>query len=83
VRNRLFNGEVAIHLSGFDGLHKPIVWAFPKLTVCLDCGQAKFLVPKKKLQTLVAGSAATKCPPTILNDEAFLRSIMGTQHRLK
>jgi hypothetical protein len=35
---RAFNGEVAIHFPGRDGLNKAIVWVFPKLSVCLRCG---------------------------------------------
>jgi hypothetical protein len=62
VRNRLFNGEVAIHFPGFDGLNKPIVWVFPNLTVCLDCGQAQFNIPDRELQILMTGCAATKSP---------------------
>ena len=62
VRNRLFNGEVAVHFPRLDGLNKPIVWVFPKLTVCLDCGRATFIIPEKELQVLVTGCAATKSP---------------------
>jgi hypothetical protein len=62
VRNRLFNGEVAIHFPGFDGLNNPIVWVFPNLTVCLDCGQAKFNIPGRELQILMTGCAAAKSP---------------------
>ena len=53
VRNRVFNGEVAIHFPGLDSLNKPIVWVFPTVTVCLDCGQARFIIPEKELQVLV------------------------------
>jgi hypothetical protein len=62
VRNQLFNGELATHFPGLDGLNKPIVWAFPKLTVCLDCEQATFIIPEKELQLLGAGCVATRCP---------------------
>ena len=36
-----FNGEVAIHFPGLKNIDKPIVWVFPKVTVCLDCGTAE------------------------------------------
>ena len=48
----MFNGEVAIHFPGREGLTKPIVWVFPKLTICFDCGAAQFKVPKTELQVL-------------------------------
>jgi hypothetical protein len=50
---RTFNGEVAIHFPGLEGLDKPIVWVFPKLLVCLDCGFTEFALPEKELGVLV------------------------------
>ena len=38
----VFNGETAIHFLGLKGLDKPIVWSFPKLLVCLECGFTEF-----------------------------------------
>jgi len=43
-----FNGEVAIHFPGLKGLDKPIVWTFPKLAICLECGITEFTVPQKR-----------------------------------
>jgi len=36
---KTFNGELAIHFPGLEGLDKPIVWVFPKLVVCLGRGR--------------------------------------------
>jgi len=47
-----FNGELAIHFPGLKNLDKPIVWVFPKLAVCLDCGFAEFTVPERELSML-------------------------------
>jgi len=47
-----FNGEVAIHFPGLQGLDKPIVWVFPKPLVCLNCGFAEFVVPEADLRVL-------------------------------
>jgi hypothetical protein len=47
-----FNGEIAIHFRGLEGLDKPIVWVFPKIAVCLNCGFAEFIVPERELQVL-------------------------------
>lgn len=52
---RSFNGELAIHFPGLDGLDKPIVWTFPKLLVCMDCGFTDFTVPERELEVLVTG----------------------------
>jgi hypothetical protein len=52
-----FNGELAIHFPGMDGLDKPIVWVFPKLLVCLCCGFGEFVVPDEQ------ASVATQIRP--------------------
>jgi hypothetical protein len=51
-RQRAFNGEIAIHFPGLEGLDKPIVWVFPHVVVCLHCGFTEFTVPEKELQVL-------------------------------
>ena len=53
-----FNGEIALHFPGLDGLHKPIVWAFPKVAVCLDCGFSQFIVRERELNVLRTGEPA-------------------------
>jgi len=51
------NAEVAIHFPGLKGLERPIVWMFPKLLVCLDCGVTEFSVPERELSVIVKGAA--------------------------
>jgi hypothetical protein len=48
-----FGGEVALHFRGLDGLNKPIVWIFPEVLVCLNCGFAEFAVPDKQKKMLL------------------------------
>jgi len=55
-KQTVFNGEIAIHFPGLEGLDKSIVWVFPKLVVCLHCGFAEFAVPERELQVLTQGS---------------------------
>ena len=52
---RTFSGEVALHFPGLAGLDKPIVWVFPKVVVCLQCGLAKFTVPEREKSVLEEG----------------------------
>ena len=52
---RNFNGELAIHFPGLKGLDMPIVWIFPKVTICLKCGFAQFEVPERELRILNEG----------------------------
>jgi hypothetical protein len=59
-----FNGEIAIHLPGQKTSTKPVVWVFPRLVVCLDCGTAEFAVPEAELHELAKGVATrTSAPP--------------------
>lgn len=50
-----FTAEVAIHFPGMEGVNKPIVWVFPELLVCLDCGLAEFVVSERELDVLRYG----------------------------
>ena len=52
-----FNGEIAIHFPGLQGLDKPMVWVFPKLLVCLDCGFTEFAIPETELRQLAEGDS--------------------------
>jgi hypothetical protein len=56
ANKRIFNGEIAIHFSGFEGLDKPIVRIFSKIMVCTNCGLSEFIVPERELHVLVHGS---------------------------
>jgi len=47
-----FSGELALHFKGLAGLEKPIVWLFPNVRVCLQCGFAELTVPAQELQVL-------------------------------
>jgi predicted nucleic-acid-binding Zn-ribbon protein len=51
------NGEVAVHFPGLKGLDKPIVWVYPKLLVCMNCGFTEFAVPETELRWLGEGAA--------------------------
>jgi hypothetical protein len=52
---RRFDAELALHFPGLDGLNKPIVWAFPEVLLCLDCGFAVFALDDEPLQQLHRG----------------------------
>jgi hypothetical protein len=58
VNLRKFIGEMGIRTPGLKGLEKPIVWVFPELVVCLDCGMAEFTAPEAELRVLAKGEAA-------------------------
>jgi hypothetical protein len=55
-KQSIFNGEVAIHFSGHEGLDKSLVFVFPKLAVCFHCGFTEFTIPTRELQVLERGS---------------------------
>ena len=56
---RTFNGEVAIHFPGLNALDKPIVFVFPKLVVCVQCGLTEFTVPERELRLLAQDAPAS------------------------
>jgi len=55
---RILNGEVAIHFPGLAGLDKLVVFVFPGLLICLNCGFTEFVVPETELRALVESGAA-------------------------
>jgi hypothetical protein len=58
VRRRKFTAEIGIHFPGLKNVGKGVVWVFPELTVCMDCGIAEFAVPEAELRQLAKGDAA-------------------------
>jgi hypothetical protein len=59
VNQSKFTGEKAIHFPGLKNIDKPVVWVFPEIVVCLDCGTADFAVPVTQLRLLAKGDAAS------------------------
>ena len=59
VNQRKFIGEIGIHLPGPKNIDKPVLWVFPEVVVCLDCGAAEFAVPEAELRLLAKGDAAS------------------------
>jgi hypothetical protein len=49
---------MGIHFPGLKNIDKSVVWVFPDLVVCLDCGAAEFVVPEAQLRVLAKGDAA-------------------------
>jgi hypothetical protein len=58
INQRNFTGEIAIHFPGLKNIDKSIVWVFPELVVCLNCGTAEFAVPQEELRLLAKDDAA-------------------------
>jgi hypothetical protein len=60
---KTFIAEMIIRFPGIEGLDKPIVWLYPSISVCLECGRAQFVVPAKESEVLRMGVAKRKKPP--------------------
>jgi hypothetical protein len=58
VNRKKFSAEMGIHFPELKNIDKPIVWVFPEVVVCLDCGIAEFGVPEEELRQLAKGDAA-------------------------
>jgi hypothetical protein len=52
-----FRAQIAIHSLRQKGLDKPVVWVFPKVLVCWNCGNAEFAVPETEPRQLEKGDA--------------------------
>jgi hypothetical protein len=52
---RAFKSEIGIHFPGWEGLSKPLVFVFPKINVCAQCGSASFVIPEPELRELMGG----------------------------
>jgi hypothetical protein len=52
-----FTAEVAIQVPELNNIDKPVVWVFPEVVVCLNCGTAEFAVPEAELRELAKGDA--------------------------
>lgn len=57
VNQSKFTAEMAIHIPGLKSIDKPVVWVFPELVVCLDCGTAEFAVTEAELRVLAKDDA--------------------------
>jgi hypothetical protein len=58
VNQKKFSAEMGIHFLELKNIEKPIVWVFPEVVVCLDCGTAEFAVPEAEVRQLAKGDAA-------------------------
>jgi hypothetical protein len=58
VNQKKFSAEMRIHFPELKDIDDPVVWVFPEVVVCLDCGTAEFAVPEAELRHLVKGHAA-------------------------
>jgi predicted nucleic-acid-binding Zn-ribbon protein len=42
--------ELALHFNELKNIDKPVLWTFPDVVVCADCGEAEFHCPPHELQ---------------------------------
>ncbi len=54
-----FSAEMGIHFPGQKDIDNPVVWVFPEVVVCLDCGAAEFTVPEAELGQLEQRDSAS------------------------
>jgi hypothetical protein len=60
VNRRKFTAEIGIHSPGLKNIDMPVVWVFPELAVCVECGMAEFAVPEAELRVLAKGEGAAR-----------------------
>jgi len=62
VNQEKFSAEMVIHFPELKDVDKPVVWVFPEIAVCLNCGGADFAVPEAELLQLANGDAIAHAP---------------------
>jgi len=58
-----FSAEMIVHVGGLKNLDNPGTWIFTKVSICLDCGCARFTVSEIELALLAAGAPKSERPP--------------------
>ena len=56
-----FTSEMIIHFAGLRNIDKPGVLFFSKVSVCLDCGFLRGIVPASELARITKGSPNSEC----------------------
>ncbi len=49
---KLFVAEINIQFNGFRNVNEPGILAFPRISVCFDCGSSEFTLPTEELRLL-------------------------------
>lgn len=50
---RKLMGEIGIHVPALENnIGRPALWVFPEIVICLNCGNAEFVVPEPELRML-------------------------------
>ena len=50
TRVNKLRAELALHFDGLKNIDKPVLWTFPEVVVCTDCGEADIHFPPHELQ---------------------------------
>jgi len=58
TRGDKFGSEIAIHHPTPEGLTRQLVWVFPMLEICFNCGLAQFTMPPDELSQLANGGGS-------------------------
>jgi ribosomal protein L40E len=50
TRLNKLRAELVLHFNGLQNIDKPVLWTFPEVMVCTECGEADLHVPPHELQ---------------------------------
>ena len=65
---------MSVHILGLENVDKPVVWVFPRLLVCMDCGFTELTMPETELRLLGRSGASDVEPPESSEDGMTLSS---------
>jgi len=49
---------MGIHFPELKDVDEPVVWVFPDVVVCFDCGSAELAIPEAELRQLEQSDSA-------------------------
>jgi hypothetical protein len=58
INQKKFSAEMGIHFPELKDIDKPVVWVFPEVVVCLNCGSAEFAIHEAELRQLEQSDSA-------------------------
>jgi hypothetical protein len=59
LNQKKFSAEMGIHFPELKDVDEPVVWVFPEVVVCFDCGSAELAIPEAELRQLEQSDSAS------------------------
>jgi hypothetical protein len=68
---RKFGSEIGVRFKGIGGLENPVVFVFPEVVVCFNCGHAEFTIPETELRVIATNTPVENAATVLLSSGAL------------